>query len=120
MAASEGICGVDENNIDVARQLPVLKPIVQDEPSDAAPRQRLALREAVRANPKRDALTQARLQQLDFVARILLSRAIPSPGSRGCALSTIAARQNPDALVFREQALRDPENHRRLTRAAHC
>ncbi len=69
VAAAKGIGGVDQDNIHVARKLPMLKAIVKNEPLHSLLSKLAAVSEAVGADAESDAVRQARFEQLDFVAR---------------------------------------------------
>src|SRR5580698_766203 len=68
VTATERIRRIDQNDIDVARQLQMLKPVVKNERSDASVSEFAAACEAICADSECDTVAQARLQQPHFVA----------------------------------------------------
>ncbi len=77
-------------------------------PLNAALGQLTAARKAIGTDAKSNAISQARLQQLHFIA---------GRAGRG-SFAAIASRENPGLLALSEKTLREPENHWRLAGAA--
>ena len=67
-ATAEGICRVYQDDVHIARELQVLKAVVEDEPIHAALREFPALFVAICADAELDAIAEACLEHADFVA----------------------------------------------------
>jgi hypothetical protein len=61
VATPEWVRGIDHHDVYVARELEMLKPVVEQKPVDATICEFLTMREAVRTYSKGNAVSEARL-----------------------------------------------------------
>jgi len=93
---AEGLRGVDEEDVEVARELEVLEAVVEEEDIDGG-LQLCALFVAIGADPEGNAILEAGFHQLDFIA--------------GAGLAFIAAGKDGYALAIGEKTLGKPDDH---------
>src|SRR6202035_1187508 len=123
MPAAERLARVDQNDVNVARKLQMLKPIVEDEPFHTATRKRHAILVAIWANAKQYTFPKAGSQKLNLIACRRNLRAAGSlrfTGFRYDRFAAVSSRKNCDAFTFPQQPLRDPQDHGRFAGPANC
>jgi hypothetical protein len=117
MASAEGICRVEQNNIEIARELEMLKTIVENKTFDAATFQFPALHETIRANADGYSVTQAFMKESGLVIPALRNFDA-SDGAGSLRQRAVPARQDRSFFSACRETLRKPDGHGSFTRAA--
>jgi hypothetical protein len=116
MASDEGIRRVEQDNIDIAGELEMLKTVIENKAFDAARFQFPALRETIRAHADGYSVTQAFMKESGLV--IPAGRNFdPSDGARSLRQRMIAARQDCGFSASLRETLREPDGHGSFSRA---
>jgi len=117
MASAKWICRIEQNNIDIARELEVLKTVVENETFDTGTFQFPALRKTIRANADGNSVTQTFMEKDSFV--IPTGRNCdPGGDARTLRQRAIATRQHGNSFSRPGKALHKPNDHGSFSRAA--
>src|SRR5579872_4284627 len=117
MASAEGIGRVKQNNVDIARELEMLKTVVENKTFDTATCQFPALRETICTNADFDLISEPIVEESRFVIPALRNFDA-SDGAGAFRQRTIAARQYGSFVFAGCKTLREPDGHGSFTRAA--
>lgn len=116
MTSAEWICRIDQNNIEVARELEVLKTVVENKTFNAAAFEFPALRKTTRPNTDFDSISDAFVEESGLVVPAF--RNLHPIGEVGTLRQrAITAREHASFFSTGVKALREPNNQGSFPRA---
>src|ERR1700730_10067706 len=105
MPSAERLRRIDQDDVNIATQLQVLKAIIKNEPPHAALPKLKTAGEAIGSHTESNPVAQTRFEQLHFIGGGF-DRRFPTRSRHG-GLPTIPTGENADAVPFCKQPLRE-------------